>query len=99
MMMKNKNKIKTKIRTKKTNKYNNLKDFVVICIKRVLMMMKNLTRIIKSNFRRKNSKQKPQMNKVFKIKGKACLNKIFKNNRVVGLKISLLLQKVLKISV
>ena len=98
-MMKNKNKISTKIKTNQTNKFNNLKDFVVIYYKKVLMMMKNLTRIIKSNFRRKNSKQKLQMNKVFKIKGKACLNKIFKNNRVVGLKISLPLQKVLKISV
>lgn len=98
-MMKNKNKISTKIRTNQTNNFNNLKDFVVIYYKKVLMMMKNLTRIIKSNYRRKNSKQKLQMNKVFKIKGKVCLNKIFKNNRVVGHKISLLLQKVLKISV
>lgn len=63
------------------------------------MMMKNLTKIIKSNFRIKNSNQKLQMNKVFNIKGKVCLNKIFKNNRVVELKISLRLQKVLKILV
>ena len=98
-MMKNKNKILTKIRTNQTSKFKNLKDFVVIYNKKVLMMMKDLTKIVKSNFRRKNSMQKLQMNKVFKIKGKACLNKIFKNNRVVGLKISLLLQKVLKISV
>ncbi len=98
-MMKNKNQILTKIRTNQTSKFKNLKDFVVIYNKKVLMMMKDLTKIVKSNFRRKNSMQKLQMNKVFKIKGKACLNKIFKNNRVVGLKISLLLQKVLKISV
>jgi hypothetical protein len=44
-----------------------------------------------------NNKLKGVMNKVFKIKGQACLNKISKNNRVEELKISHLLPKVLKI--
>jgi hypothetical protein len=54
-MMKNKNQILTKIRTNQTSKFKNLKDFVVIYNKKVLMMMKDLTKIVKSNFRRKNS--------------------------------------------
>ncbi len=90
MMMINKYKIVTKIKINQKNKFNNLKDFFVINYKKVLMMMKNLIKIIKSCIRRKNNRQKLSMNKVFKIKGKACSNKIFKNNRIEGLKIFLL---------
>jgi hypothetical protein len=56
MMMINKYKIVTKIKINQKNKFNNLKDFFVINYKKVLMMMKNLIKIIKSCIRRKNNR-------------------------------------------